>query len=180
MVQFIFKGERMKRFLTLSVIVLLVMLPLVSFAKTVINDKDLEEVTAEAGVSIEFTNLKMGNNATTMSSISWGDTTGFTGFTTPGYFGFKNIIISGDLVQIGQTGVTGLSNVMTIDVGTAGAETKIGIKLPTITMGTTNVVVWVMADRTANFTSASQSQGGLITMEGYKTTITGTVALYAH
>lgn len=171
----------MKRFLTLSVIVLLVLLPLVSFARTAINDKDLDEVTAEAGVSIDFTNLKIGNNATTMSSISWGDTTGFTGFTTPGYFGFKNITITGHLTQIGQTGDANVtSNTMLIDVGSLGSETKIGIKLPTITMGTTNVTVWVMADRTANFTSASQSQGGLITLEGFKTTINGTVALYAH
>lgn len=171
----------MKRFLTLSVIVLLVMLPLVSFAKTVINDKDLEAVTAEAGVSIEFTNLKVGNNATTMTSISWGDTTGFSpNFTTAGYFGFSNIVITGDLTQIGQSADSSLSNTMHIDVGTSGAQTKVNIILPTITMGTTNVTVFVMADRSPTFNSGSQSQGGVIDIRGYKTTITGTVALYAH
>lgn len=171
----------MKRFLTLSVIVLFVLLPLVSFARTAINDKDLDEVTAEAGVSIDFTNLKIGNNATTMQSISWGDTTGFTGFTTPGYFGFKNLVITGNLMQIGQTGDANVTtNTMRIDVGTSGAETKINIELPTITQGPFSISGWVMADRTANFTSASQSQGGIISIENFKTTINGTVALYAH
>lgn len=170
----------MKRFLTLSVIVLLVLLPLVSSARTAINDKDLDEVTAEAGVSIDFTNLKVGNNATTLSSISWGDTSGFSTFSTPGYFGFKNIVVTGNLMQIGQSGDSSLSNTMQIDVGSSGTATKVNIVLPTITQGTFSISGWVMADRTANFTSASQSQGGVITINDFSTRINGTVALYAH
>lgn len=163
----------MKRFLTLAVIALFVMLPLVSFARTAISDNDLDDITAESGVSIEFTNLSVGNS-TTLSSISWGDTSGFTGYTTPGYFGFKNVDITGNLVKIA-------SGSMNIDVGTsASGETKVFLVLPTITLGTANISAWVMADKTANFTSASFSQGGIWTMNGFSTQITGTVAIYAH
>lgn len=163
----------MKRFLMVTVIALFVILPLVSFARTAITDQDLNEVTAEAGVSIDFTNLIVNPGNPALTTISWGDTTGFTGYTTPGYFGFSNIVITGNLLRIP-------SGTMNIDVGSAGTETKIGIVLPPITMGTTNITVWIMADRSSTFASGSQSQGGLITVTGMTTTITGTVAIYAH
>lgn len=163
----------MKRFLTLAVIALFVMLPLASFARTVVNDNDLDAITAESGVSIEFTNLSVGNT-TTLSSISWGDTSGFTGYETPGYFGFKNVDITGNLAQIA-------SGSLNIDVGTgASGETKVFLVLPTITLGTASISAWIMADKTANFTSASFSQGGIWTMNGFSTQVTGTVAIYAH
>jgi len=174
------RGELMKRFLTLAVAVLFVMMPLVSAtARTVISDSDLDTITAEAGVSIEFTNLSVGNTST-LSSISWGDPSGFTGYTTPGYFGFSNIAISGNLARIGQTGVAGLSNTMVIDVGNSGNVTKIFIVLPTITLGTANISGWMLADRTANFSSPSFSEGGILSLNGFSTQITGTVAIYGH
>jgi hypothetical protein len=163
----------MKRFLILAVIALFVMLPLVSFARTVVNDNDLDAITAESGVSIEFTNLSVGNT-TTMSSISWGDPSGFTGYTTPGYFGFTNLAISGNIVKIA-------SGSMNIDVGSpAAGDTRIFIVLPTITLGTANISGWMMADRTASFTSASVSEGGILTLNGFSTQVTGTVAIYGH
>lgn len=161
----------MKRFLILAVIALFVMLPLVSFARTVVNDNDLDAITAESGVSIEFTNLSVGNT-TTLSSISWGDPSGFTGYTTPGYFGFTNLVISGNIVKIP-------SGTMNIDVGTsATGDTKIFMVLPTITLGTANISGWMMADRVSNFTSASVSEGGILTLNGFSTQVSGTVAIY--
>jgi hypothetical protein len=163
----------MKRFLILAVIALFVMLPLVSFARTVVNDNDLDAITAESGVSIEFTNLSIGNT-TTLSSISWGDPSGFTGYTTPGYFGFTNMVITGNIVQIA-------SGSMNVDVGSpAAGDTKVFIVLPTITLGTADISGWMMADKTASFTSSSVSEGGILTMRGFSTQITGTVAIYGH
>ncbi len=148
---------------------------------TVIDNQELDTITAQEGVSIDFSKVSVGN-VTTMSSISWGDTTGFTGYATPGYFGFKNLTITGNLMRIGQTGVAGLSNTMTLDIGTSAGsgETKIIIVLPTITLGAANISGWVMADRTADFSSAAFSQGGIITMNGFSTQVTGTLAIYAH
>jgi hypothetical protein len=169
----------MKRFLTLTLIVSLIILPAMSAsARTVIGNDELDAITAQEGVSIDFSNVSVGN-VTTMSSISWGDTSGFTGYTTPGYFGFKNLTITGNLMRLGY-GSTATENRMTLDVGTGGGETKIIIVLPTITLGTANISGWVMADRNSTFTSGAESQGGIITMNGFSTQVTGTLAIYAH
>lgn len=169
----------MKRFLTLAFIVswiLLTALPVL--AGTVIDNKELDTITAQEGVSIDFSKVSVGN-VTTMSSISWGDTSGFTGYATPGYFGFKNLDITGNLMTIGH-GSDATANRMRIDVGTGGGETKVIIVLPTITLGAANISGWVMADRTADFSSTAFSQGGILTMNGFSTQVTGTLAIYAH
>jgi len=171
----------MKRFLTLAFIVLFIMLPAASaLARTAIDNNELDAITAQEGVSIDFSNASVGQT-TTMTSISWGDTSGFTGYTTPGYFGFKNLDITGNLMRIGY-GSDATANRMTMDVGTNSStgETKIIIVLPTITLGTANISGWVMADRTSTFSSPSFSQGGIITLNGFSTQVTGTVAIYAH
>jgi hypothetical protein len=169
----------MKRFLTLTFIVSLIMLPAMSAsARTVIGNDDLDAITAQEGVSIDFSNVSVGN-VTTLSSISWGDTSGFTGYTTTGYYGFKNLTITGYLMSLGY-GRSAAENRMTLDVGTGGGETKIIIVLPTIMLGTANISGWVMADRQSTFGSAGESQGGIITMNGFSTQVTGTLAIYAH
>ncbi len=172
----------MKRFLTLAFIMSWIMLPAlpVLAGTTVIDNKELDTITAQEGVSIDFSKVSVGN-VTTMSSISWGDTSGFTGYVTPGYFGFKNLDITGNLMTIGH-GSVAAANTMTIDLGTSAGsgETKIIIVLPTITLGTANISGWVMADRTADFSSTAFSQGGILTMNGFSTQVTGTLAIYAH
>lgn len=169
----------MKRFLTFVLIVSFIMLPALSAsARTIIGNNELDTITAQEGVSIDFSKVSVGN-VTSLSAISWGDTSGFTGYTTPGYFGFKNLTITGNLMTIGY-GSDATANRMTLDVGTGGGETKVIIVLPTITLGTANISGWVMADQNSTFTSAAQSQGGIITLNGFSTQVTGTLMIYAH
>jgi hypothetical protein len=169
----------MKRFLTFVLIVSFIMLTALSAsARTIIGNNELDTITAQEGVSIDFSRVSVGN-VTSLSSISWGDTSGFSGYTTPGYFGFKNLTITGNLMTIGY-GSDATANRMTLDVGTGGGETKVIIVLPTITLGTANISGWVMADQNSTFTSAAQSQGGIITLNGFSTQVTGTLAIYAH
>jgi len=166
----------MKKLLMLTIAALFVMMPLASFAKSAISDKDLDAVTAEAGVSIDFTNVKVGGT-TTLSSISWGDPTGFTtgGFTNAGYFGFSNFAIAGNLLE--------LSGTMKIDVGTSGSETKVQIVLPTTYVGGQagmNVSALVRAYTSADLSNTSAQKGGTVSLYGFSTQITGTMTIYAH
>jgi len=165
----------MKRFLILAVIALFIILPAESFARSAISDKDLDDITAEEGVSIDLINVSVGGT-TTLTSISWGDTSGFTpGYTTPGYFGFKNMIITGYLANV-------TSGTMNVDIGTGGApaQTKIIIVSTPVTLGVANISGWLMADRLADFSSANSAQGGVIGVTGFSTVVSGTVMIYAH
>ncbi|MFA5323931.1 MAG: hypothetical protein WC373_14765 [Smithella sp.] len=166
----------MKRLFILAIAALFVMMPLTSFAKVAISDGDLDAVTAEAGVSIDFTNVKVGGT-TTLSSVSWGDPTGFTtgGFTNPGYFGFSNFVIGGNLLE--------LSGTMKIDVGTSGSETKVQIVLPTTTIGGAagaNISAMVRAYTSADLSASAAQKGGTISLYGFSTQVTGTMTIYAH
>jgi hypothetical protein len=158
----------------LAVIALFVMVPFASFTKTTISDEDLDAVTAAAGVSLTFTNVTIGGT-TTLSSISWGDPTGFTGFTQPGYYGFQNFAISGNLAEI--------SGIMNIDVGTSGTSTRLNIVLPAITIGGAagmNIQAWMMADTQANLGSANVAEAGIISIRGFSTQVSGTISIFAH
>ena len=74
----------MKKILALTVIALFVMMPFASFAKTTaVSDSDLGAVTAQSGVSIDFSNLTISN--VSISAQSWGDTDGFGTYTSPGW-----------------------------------------------------------------------------------------------
>ena len=163
----------MKRFLILAVIALFIILPADSFARSAISDKDLDDITAEEGVSINLINVSVGGTST-LTSISWGDTSGFTpGYTTPGYFGFKNMIITGYLANV-------TSGTMNVDIGTGGGQTKIIIVSTPVTLGVANISGWLMADKQADFMSASSAQGGVIGVTGFSTVVSGTVMIYAH
>lgn len=171
---FLLKGELMKRFLTLAVIALFVILPAESFSRSAISDKDLDDITAEEGVSINLINVSVGGTST-LTSISWGDTSGFTpGYTTPGYFGFRNISITGYLANV-------TSGTMNVDIGTSPTpETKIIIVSTPLTFGTANVTGWLMADRIPTLDSTGFAQGGVMSVNGFSTVISGTVMIYAH
>ncbi|MBN1363419.1 MAG: hypothetical protein JW976_01305 [Syntrophaceae bacterium] len=172
---YLLKGEHMKRFLTVAVIALLVAMPAASFAQTVITDEELNAITAEEGVSIDFTNMRVGGT-TTLTSLSWGDTSGFTpGYNTAGYFGFRNIAVTGYLANIP-------SGTMNVDMGTntGTSETKIFFVFPTITLGTANISGWLCGDRLATLDSTGYSQGGILGFTGFSTQVSGTMAVYAH
>jgi hypothetical protein len=165
----------MKRPLMLTIVALLVMMPLAVFAKSIITDKDLDAVTAEAGVTIQFTNVSVGGS-TAMSSVAWGDPSGFTGYTGTGYFGMSNWTVTGNLAEIasGQT--------MTIDVGTSGTITRINLVLPTISYGGTagvNMLTYLKTAYDGSLT-ANAAVGGYIDVRGFRTQVSGTLTIYAH
>lgn len=168
----------MKSFLTtLTVIALfIILLPAESFARSAISDKDLDDITAEEGVSINLINVSVGGTST-LTSFSWGDTSGFTpGYTTAGYFGFKNISITGYLANV-------TSGTMNIDVGTSAGsgESKIIIVTTPVTLGTATISGWLMGDRYATLdNTATYAQGGILTFTGFSTQVSGTVMIYAH
>jgi hypothetical protein len=163
------KGEVMKNILMLAIIAIFLMMPLASFAKTAISESDLDAVTAEAGVSVVFTNLTVGGT-TTLTSLSWGDGDGFTGYTAAGYAGMNAFTVTGNLAV--------LSGTMNVDIGTSGGSTRVNVLLPTITLGAMNVAA------TMKLSGASDLSGGNvlgnIKIENFSTTITGTVTLYTH
>ena len=162
----------MKRILILGIVALFIMMPLASFAKTVISDNELAGVTAETGVSIVFTNVNVGNNATTLTSAAWGDSDGFSSpYTGQGWLGISNVTITGNLAQLNGT--------MNMDVGSSGTATRLNIDLPTMTLGTMNVLATMKLGTTADLTGSS-SILGYVDIRGFSTTVSGSIQVYAH
>lgn len=118
----------MKTVSTLVMIVLLIISPLASFAKTVISDSDLENLTAESGVSITFNDVAV-IGSVAIEAASWGDADGFTGNTGAGYAGFTDVDI------FGGPNLTTLNGTFLVDIGTSGSSTVINLGLPTLTIG---------------------------------------------
>ena len=164
----------MKKILALTVIALFVMMPFASFAKTTaVSDSDLGAVTAQSGVSIDFSNLTISN--VSISAQSWGDTDGFGTYTSPGWVGAQMNLI-GDVV--------GVSGVMNIDVGSSGTSTRLNIDLPQIKIGGNNAglqqdqTIKLSTNKTLNGTGAGEL--GQSYMIGLKATISGSLQIYAH
>lgn len=176
----------MKRILMLAVIAVFVGMPIASFAKTAISDSDLDALTAQKGISIDFTNFAISSGVTAGKMI-FGDSDGLgslqplvgfwvhTSYTSAGYMAMNNIVITGNLVAI----TTGTMNV---DVGTSGGQTELNVALPTVTIGGSsgmNINADVILD------SAKALNGGSGTLvalgiKGFSTSVTGTVTVFAH
>jgi hypothetical protein len=166
-------GEKMKKILVLTVIALFVMMPFASFAKTAITDSDLGAVTAQTGVSIDFSGLNVQN--VSQSINSWGDDNGFgSTYTSAGWVGAA-MSLAGTVV-----GITGTMN---IDVGSSGTSTRLAIDLPTITIGG---VSGLNQDQTIKLSTIKTLDGtgagtlGQAYTAGLKATISGSVQIYAH
>ena len=169
----------MKKFLALAVITVLVMMPLVSFAKTAISDSDLDSVTAQSGVSIDFNNLSV--SGVTLNTQSWGDTDGASGYPGAGYVGMTGINLIGNTVVLNGT--------MNIDSGTisttSGNVTKLKIDLPTITMGGSgangmNITFTVKVDSTKTLDGPNASTLGYVNIQGLSVWATGGITVFAH
>jgi hypothetical protein len=158
----------MKRILLLAIITIFMMTPVSAFAKQVITDGDLDAVTGEQGVSITFTNVAMTNTAIT--SLSFGDSDGFTGYTTAGYLGMSNVSITGTTANITGTAV--------IDIGTNGSSTRLNMVLPTVTLGPANVTAYLKLDTVAGMTTTTRLLD--LSLQGFTTTLGGTVTVFAH
>ncbi|MGB5218673.1 MAG: hypothetical protein WBN66_10285 [Smithella sp.] len=125
----------MKKNLAASIIVIfLLTLPILSFAKTAITDQELETLSAEAGVTLDFSapiytaGSVSGSVLVTNWSpakFSWGDSDGFTGYTSSGWAG-----LAGSMNATASNII--MYNAMTLDVGSSGTATKINIGLPSI------------------------------------------------
>jgi len=148
---------------------LLVMLPLASFAKTVISESELAELTAQQGVTISFTGLSISNVALAVSS--WGDSDGFTGYTSSGWVG-SAITMTGNVIA--------LSGAMTIDVGSVGTLTAIQIGLPSVTIGDATFQVDQIVKLSNSKTLSGTQTLGTSYMSGLRATVTGSLTITAH
>jgi hypothetical protein len=155
--------------LILIVAALLIMMPLASFAKTVISETELAELTAQQGVTISFSGLSISN--VSLSVQSWGDSDGFTGYLSSGWVG-AGITMSGTAV--------GLSGAMTIDVGSSGSLTAVQIGLPTVNIGSTSFAVDQIIKLASAKTLASGMTLGTSYMSGLTATVTGSLTIMAH
>ncbi len=161
----------MKKIAVLTVIALFVMMPFASFAKTAITDSDLGAVTAQTGVSIDFSNLSVSNVSASIQS--WGDNDGFGSYSAAGWVG-ASMALTGNVV--------GLSGTMNIDVGTSGTQTRLKIDLPTVTIGAggglaQDQTIKLAADKTL---STGAGTLGLQYQAGITATINGSIQIYAH
>jgi hypothetical protein len=160
-----------KKYTLLIVLLVVMMLPLVSFAKVVISEKDLGDVTAQEGVTINFSCFTLG--AITVAVSAWGDADGCNvcgGYTAAGWVG-SAITMSSDFVK--------LSGNMTIDVGTSGARTALIIGLPGLSLAGSMASVIELASNnqlTANPTGTL----GTSYMSGISVNPTGYLMIFAH
>lgn len=160
----------MKKLLMLTIATLLVMTALPSLAKVVISDEDLNKVTAEEGVSVQFVNMTVGGT-TSIDELSWGDGNGFgSTYTSAGFVGAKNVIITGNL-----TVISGTAN---IDVGSSGSQTRVALSLPTVTLGTMNVDTVMKLSGSQDLSGGKEL--GILDLRGFSTSVTGTVEVFAH
>ena len=162
----------MKRFLTFGIVALFILMPLVSSARTVVADEELAGVTAEAGVTIVFTDLNVNN--TTLASVAWGDTDGFTGYTSPGWLGITgvngaNVVITGNLSTI--------NGAMDIDVGSSGTASILRIGLPELNLGWMSVNATLVESSSATLTGTPLC---FMEMPNFITEVRGTVQISAH
>ena len=159
----------MKKILVLTVIALFVMMPFASFAKTAVSDSDLGAVTAQSGVSIDFSGLSISN--VSQSINSWGDTDGFgSTYSSMGWVGQASTMVGT---------VLGLSGTLNIDVGSSGTKTRINIDLPTITIGSMNIDSTIKLAQDKTLTTGASTLG-MSYMAGVQATISGSLQIYAH
>ena len=165
----------MKKLFILTIAFLFVMLPFTSFAKEVITDRDLEQVTAESGVSIGFSNFSLGGSAVAATVTLLGDSNGYNDgtyvYASPGFTGASNIDISGNITQI--------SGNMTIDVFSSGASTLVNIGLPAITLGTADVAGVMQLSSSVNLTGGKKL--GELGIVGFSTQVAAqSIQIFAH
>lgn len=159
----------MKKVLLFAIIAMFLMVPL-SFAKTAISEKDLGDVTAQEGVTINFDCFTVG--AISIAVQSWGDSDGCAtcgGYGSTGWVG-ASINMSTNFVKIAGN--------LTIDVGTSGTRTALIIGLPTLNLaGSMTQVV-----KLSNSADLSTNVGTLGTayMSGLSVSPKGYLVIYAH
>lgn len=158
----------MKKVLLFLVLAIFLVVPL-SFAKVSITEKELGDVTAQEGVTINFDCFTVG--AISIDVQSWGDTDGCascSGLTTDGWVG-ASVDMSSNFV-----GITGN---MTIDVGTSGTRSALIIGLPSLNLAGTITQV-VKLGSTADL-GGTQVLGTSF-MSGVSLSPSGYLTIFAH
>lgn len=163
-------GEKMKKVLLFVVIAMFMMVPL-AFAKTAITEKDLGDVTAQEGVTIDFSCFTLGS--IDIAVQGWGDSDGCTtcgGYTGAGWVG-NSLATSDNFLTISGT--------MTIDVGTSGDRTALVIGLPTLSMTGDMTQVIKLANAPGGLNASTQVLGTSY-MSGLSVSPSGNLIIYAH
>lgn len=163
----------MRKVLILAVIAVFVMMPFASFSKTAISDSELDYLIAQAGVSIQLSNITVNNVSVTAFSI--GDSDGFTGYTGAGFAGLSGVNTIGNLVEF--------SGAINVDVGTSGSRTMLDILLPTTTIGGAagmNVIGSLKTDSTKGLAGANAGTLGYVDIRGISIVVSGPVGVFAH
>lgn len=158
----------MKKVLLFVVLVMFLVVPM-AFAKVSITEKELGDITAQEGVTINFDCFTVG--AISIAVQSWGDTDGCSAcgnLTTDGWVG-ASVTMSSNFVQ--------LSGNMTIDVGTSGTRSALIIGLPTLNLAGSITQV-VSLSSTANL--AGTQVLGTSYMSGVSLAPTGYLTIFAH
>jgi hypothetical protein len=160
-----------KIFTLLIVLLVMMMLPLVSFAKVAISEKDLNDITAQEGVTINFGCFTLG--AITIAVSSWGDSDGCStcgGYSSAGWIG-ASISMSSNFV--------GISGNMTIDVGSSGTRTALIIGLPGLSLaGSMSQVVELASNN--QLTANPNGVLGTSYMSGVQVSPSGYLVIFAH
>lgn len=151
------------------------MLPFTSFTKDVITDSDLDGVTAQEGVSIGFNNFSLSGSAASGVVTLLGDSNGYSDLTynysTPGFTGFNDIAVSGNIVQI--------SGNVVVDVATSGSATAVTFAFPVITLGSANIDTVVKLSSDARLNTGRQF--GELQLVGFSTQVTANqIQIVAH
>jgi alanine racemase len=164
----------LKRFLTLAILTLFVMMPLASSAKVAISDSDLDAVIAEAGVSITFNNVTL-TSATSLGVLSWGDADGFSSAASGGFAGLANISVTAGNAAV-------INGDMLVDVGTNAATggTKVKISLPNIILGGvgSNVSAKLVTDTAKALNTSAFATN--ITVTNLAIAVGGSITVSAH
>jgi len=102
----------MKRTTGIIAVSLLIILPALAFSGMVLVDDEMEieGVTGQVGLTVD---MSLSMSAT---GIAWGDSDGFTGYTSPGWLIYRNVVLP----------TIAMSNVV-IDVGRATTTSYIAI-----------------------------------------------------
>jgi hypothetical protein len=164
-----FGGERMKKVLLFVAIAMFMIVPM-SFAKTAISEKDLGDVTAQEGVTINFDCFTVG--AISIAVQSWGDSDGCSGcggYTSTGWVG-ASVTMSSNFVNIAGN--------MTIDVGSSGTRTALIVGLPTLNLAGSMTQVVKLSSAPGLATNAGTL--GTSYISGLSVTPSGYLVIYAH
>jgi len=156
----------MKKVLLFAVIAMFLMVPM-SFAKQAISEGDLAGITAQEGVTVDFSCFTL--NSITIDAQAWGDSDGCTDcgdYTDEGWVG---------AIDITMPGIT-LGGTLTIDVGNDGTNTALIIGLPDITFAGEQIQTIALG---TSYDSLTEIMGTSY-MSGLDVDFDGALIIYAH